>query len=40
MPILEDLYKILENDPKTANFKTKLIPFIKGSLKFLINIQM
>lgn len=34
MPILEDLYKILENDPKTASFKTKLIPFIKGSLKF------
>lgn len=34
MPILEDLYKILEEDPKTKIFKTKLIPFIKGSLKF------
>ena len=34
MPILEDLYKILASDPKTTSFKTKLIPFIKGSLKF------
>lgn len=37
MPILEDLYKILEQDPKTKIFKTKLIPFIKGSLKFFNN---
>lgn len=34
MPILEDLYNILEKDPKTISFKIKLIPFIKGSLKF------
>ena len=34
MPILEDFYKILEKDEKTKIFKTKLIPFIKGSLKF------
>lgn len=34
MPILEDLYHVLEKDPKTYSFKTKLIPFIKGSLKF------
>lgn len=37
MPILEDLYKILEKDEKTKIFKTKLIPFIKGSLKFFNN---
>lgn len=37
MPILEDLYKILEQDPKMKIFKTKLIPFIKGSLKFFNN---
>lgn len=34
MPKLEDLYNILAKDPKTISFKTKLIPFIKGSLKF------
>lgn len=34
MPKLEDLYHILEQDPKTKIFKTKLIPFIKGSLSF------
>ena len=34
MPILEDFYNILEKDPKTKIFKTKLIPFVKGSLKF------
>lgn len=34
MPLLEDLYYILEQDPKTKIFKTKLIPFVKGSLKF------
>ena len=37
MPILEDLYKILENDEKTKYFKTKLYPFIYGSLSFLNN---
>ena len=34
MPRLEDLYNILEKDIKTQKFKTKLIPFIKGSMKF------
>lgn len=37
MPILEDLYKILEEDERTKVLKIKLIPFIKGSLKFLNN---
>ena len=36
MPILEDLYNNL-NDEKTRKFKIKLIPFIKGSLKFFNN---
>lgn len=34
MPKLEDLYNVLNKDPKTQILKTKLIPFIKGSLKF------
>ena len=34
MPILEDLYHILEKDEKTKKFKTKLIPFVEGSMKF------
>ena len=34
MPILEDLYNLLINDSKTKIFAIKLIPFIKGSLKF------
>ena len=37
MPILEDLYNILGDTEKTKVFKIKLIPFIKGSLKFLNN---
>ena len=37
MPILQDFYNILEKDEKTLNFKTKLIPFIKGSLNFFNN---
>lgn len=37
MPILEDLYKILDKDEKTKKFKTKLIPFVKGSMKFFNN---
>lgn len=37
MPILEDFYKILQKDEKTKIFKIKLIPFIKGSLKFFNN---
>ena len=34
MPILENLYHILEKDEKTKKFKTKLIPFVEGSMKF------
>lgn len=34
MPILEDLYQLLEKEEKTKIFAVKLIPFIKGSLKF------
>ena len=37
MPILEDLYNLLSENEKTEIFKIKLIPFIKGSLKFLNN---
>ena len=38
MPILEDLYNILGDTEITKKFKIKLIPFIKGSLKFFNNI--
>ena len=34
MPILEDLYHVLEKDEKTKKFQIKLIPFVKGSLNF------
>ena len=34
MPLLEDLYKILEKDKRTKKFQIKLIPFVKGSLSF------
>jgi len=34
MPILEDLYNIFEKDKKTKIFKIKLMPFVKGSLRF------
>lgn len=37
MPILEDFYNLLGMDEKTKIFKIKLIPFIKGSLKFFNN---
>ena len=37
MPILEDFYNLLAKDEKTEIFKIKLIPFIKGSLKFFNN---
>ena len=37
MPILEDLYLAFEKDSRTLKFKTKLIPFVKGSLKFFNN---
>lgn len=38
MPILEDLYNILDKEEKTKKFKTKLIPFVKGSMKFFNHI--
>ena len=34
MPKLEDLYNVLGKDEKTKAMQTKLIPFVKGSLKF------
>ena len=37
MPILQDLYKELENDKNTKFFKQKLTPFVYGSLAFLNN---
>ena len=37
MPILEEFYEILKNDEKTKKFSIKLIPFVKGSLKFFNN---
>lgn len=37
MPKLEDLYNILGKDEKTKKMQTKLIPFVKGSLKFFNN---
>lgn len=37
MPILSDLYNIFEEDKNTEIFKIKLIPFVKGSLKFFNN---
>lgn len=37
MPILEDFYNLLEKDEKLNYFKIKLLPFVKGSLKFFNN---
>lgn len=37
MPILEDLFNILGEDKRTKRFQIKLIPFIKGSMKFFNN---
>ena len=37
MPLLEDLYELLGEDKKTKKFQTKLIPFVKGSMKFFNN---
>ena len=37
MPILEELYNIFDKYPETKRFKIKLMPFIKGSLKFFNN---
>ena len=34
MPILEDFYNILCENNNTFKFKTKLMPFVKGSLNF------
>lgn len=37
MPILEDLFNVFEEDEKTKKFANKLIPFVKGSMKFFNN---
>ena len=37
MPILEDLYNLLNADKKTKKFAIKMIPFVKGSMKFFNN---
>ena len=37
MPILEDFYNLLKNNKKLKKFKIKLLPFVKGSLKFFNN---
>ena len=37
MPILEDLYNVLEKDKTTNKFRIKLIPFVKGSLSYFNN---
>jgi conjugal transfer ATP-binding protein TraC len=37
MPVLEDLYNILEKDEVTKKLKIKLFPFVKGSLSFFNN---
>lgn len=37
MPILEDLYNLFDEEADTQIFKIKLIPFVKGSLKFFNN---
>ncbi len=34
MPILEDLYKLLEKDKKAERFRIKLKPFVYGSLNY------
>ena len=35
MPILQDLYQVIEEDPKSEFMKYKLYPFINGSLSFM-----
>ena len=37
MPKLQDFYEILKKDERTKKFKTKLIPFVEGSMKFFNN---
>ena len=39
MPILGELYEVLGKDEKTKKFQIKLIPFVKGSMKFFNNIS-
>ena len=34
MPVLEEFYNLLGKDERTKKFQIKLIPFVKGSLKF------
>ena len=34
MPILEEFYELLGKEERTKKFQIKLIPFVKGSLKF------
>ncbi|MCI9039645.1 MAG: hypothetical protein HFJ29_07255 [Clostridia bacterium] len=34
MPILEEFYELLGQEERTKKFQIKLIPFVKGSLKF------
>ena len=34
MPILEDLYYLLEKEERLEGYRKKLIPFVKGSLQF------
>ena len=38
MPILEELYNVLGDEEETKRFKTKLIPFVNGSLSFFNHI--
>ena len=37
MPILEDLFNVFNKDIKTRKYANKLIPFVKGSMKFFNN---
>lgn len=40
MPTLEDFYNVLGEDEKTKKYQIKLLPFVKGSLNFFINLLM
>ncbi len=37
MPILQDFFDVLSEDPKTEKYRLRLMPFIKGSLSFFNN---
>ena len=37
MPLLEDFYNVLAEDKNNEKYKIKLIPFVKGSLKYFNN---